>query len=109
MKDIVTIDDFSKIDLRIGQITKCEIKEDSDKLLRLTVDFGDEGTRIILSAIREFFEPAELEGKLFVFILNLAPRMMRGEESQGMILCADGERPVPLIPSEETAIGANIT
>lgn len=109
MKDIVTIDDFSKIDLRIGKVIKCEIKEDSDKLLRLTVDFGEEGTRIILSAIREFFEPAELEGKLFVFILNLAPRMMRGEESQGMILCAEGTRPIPLIPSEKADIGANIT
>lgn len=105
----MTIDEFSKIDLRIGKIIKCEIKEDSDKLLRLTVDFGDEGTRVILSAIREFFEPSDLEGKLFVFILNLAPRMMRGEESQGMILCADGARPIPLIPSENTDIGANIT
>lgn len=108
MKEIITIDDFVKLDLRVGKVTNCEIKEDSDKLLRLTVDFGEEGTRTILSAIREWYEPTELIGKQFVFVFNLAPRVMRGEESQGMILAAEGERPIPLTTVEEVAPGSSI-
>ncbi len=108
MKEIITIDDFIKLDLRVGKVANCEIKEDSDKLLRLTVDFGEEGTRTILSAIREWYEPAELLGKQFVFVFNLAPRMMRGEESQGMILAAEGERPIPIAPIQDVILGSSI-
>lgn len=109
MKPTITYEDFSKLDLRVGQITKCEKKEDADKLLRLTVDFGEEiGTRTILSAIAPWYTPEELQEKSFVFIVNLEPRSIRGEESQGMILAAEGEKPLPLTTSEPAQPGAYI-
>lgn len=108
MKPVIPFTDFDKVDLRVGKVTACERKEGSEKLLRLTVDFGEEGTKIILSGIYPFFQPEELVNKLFIFVLNLEPRKMMGEESQGMLLAADGEKPNPLIPQEESQPGAKI-
>src|SRR4051812_15346224 len=108
MKPLIQFEDFAKMDLRIGKVIKCEEKEGSDKLLRLTVDFGEEGTRNILSGIKAWYQPEDLEGKQFVFIINITPRKMMGEESEGMILAAEGEKPLPLISSEEAPIGATI-
>src|SRR5947209_6705771 len=98
MKPIITYDDFTKLDLRVGKVIHAERKEGSNKLLRLTVNFGDEGERVILSGLYPSSEPEDLINKLFVFILNLEPRKIMGEESQGMILAADGEKPLPLKP-----------
>lgn len=118
---MITIDDFAKIDIRIGTILSVEKIPDTDKLLKLSVDFGflpaevkegDEAVqepvrdiRTIVSGIALFFEdPQVLVGKQCPFIYNLAPRMLRGVESNGMIMAAgDGssfavlhpDRPVP--------------
>jgi len=109
MKEEITFEDFSKLDLRVGKVTLCERKEGSDKLLRLTVDFGEEGKKNILSGIAAWFEPEELINKSFIFVLNLAPRKMMGEFSEGMILAAEGDdRPIPLIPLSEVNAGATI-
>ena len=109
MKPIITIDDFAKLDLRVGTVIKCEDKEDSDKLLRLTVDFGEEGTRNILSGIKQWYKPEEIQGKQFVFVFNLAPRKMMGEESEGMILAAEGEKkPMPIKPRAKVPNGAHL-
>lgn len=111
MKDIVTIDDFAKIDLRVGQVKEAMRKEGSEKLIRLTVDFGEEGIRTIFTALYPLFTPEEFAGKNFIFIVNLAPRKMMDEESQGMILAAegkDGGRPVPLVPSSDAFPGSPI-
>ena len=108
MKPMITIDDFLKLDLRVGTVVNCEDKEGSEKLLRLTVDFGEEGMRNILSGIKQWYKPEDLIDKQFVFVFNLAPRSMMGEESEGMILAAEGEKPLPLIPSEQAAAGAPI-
>jgi methionine--tRNA ligase beta chain len=109
MKPLVSIDDFAKLDLRIGTITNCERKEGSEKLLRLTVNFGEEeGTRNILSGIAAWYQPDELINKQFVFIINLQPRKMMGEESQGMILAAEGEKPLPLHVGQPVQSGASI-
>jgi methionyl-tRNA synthetase len=108
MKTEITYDDFAKLDLRVGTVIKCEEKEGSEKLLRLTVDFGEEGTRNILSGIKQWYTPEDLEGKQFVFVFNLAPRKMMGEESEGMILAAEGEKPEPLKPNNEVPAGAPI-
>lgn len=105
MKPTIAFDDFAKLDLRIGTVVNCEEKEGSEKLLRLTVDFGEEGTRTILSGIKKWYTPEDIKGKQFVFIVNLAPRKMMGEESQGMLLSADGEKPLPLIISEQVTPG----
>lgn len=96
MKPIISFEDFDIIDLRVGTVVNCEEKEGSEKLLRLTVDFGEEGTRVILSGIKQWYAPDDLKGKQFVFVFNLAPRKMMGEESQGMLLAAEGEKPEPL-------------
>jgi len=108
MKQIITYDDFVKLDLRVGQVLECERKEGSDKLLRLTVDFGEEGKRNILSGIYPHYEPDQIKGKQFVFVLNLEPRKIMGEESQGMILCANDKRPIPLKPRTKAAAGSSI-
>ncbi len=88
LKPQVTIDDFSKLDIRIGRVTACEKMEKSDKLLKLTINSGLD-TRTILSGIAKHVTPEELVGKQVTFIANLAPRKMMGIESQGMILSAE--------------------
>lgn len=108
MKPIITIEDFAKLDLRVGTVVGCEEKEDSDKLLRLTVDFGEEKTRNILSGIKQWYLPSDLIDKQFVFVFNLAPRRMMGEDSEGMILAAEGEKPEPLKPNDKVKPGATI-
>lgn len=108
MKPLIQFEDFAKLDLRVGEIKNCEAKEGSEKLLRLTVDFGEEGTRNILSGIAQWYSPEDLIGKQFIFVFNLAPKTLMGEESEGMILAAEGEKPLPLIPSERTIPGSPI-
>ncbi len=97
-KDIISYDDFAKLDIAIGIITAVELVEGADKLLRLSVDVGEQeedGTprmRQIISGIREFYPDIQvLVGKRCPFLVNLQPRMIRGLESQGMILAADTE------------------
>jgi methionyl-tRNA synthetase len=84
-----SIDDFAKLDLRIGKVRVCEFVEGSDKLLRFELDAGELGTRQIFSGIRAAYaEPEKLVGRNVVFIANLAPRKMRFGLSEGMILSA---------------------
>ncbi|MFM2374527.1 MAG: hypothetical protein RLZZ234_522 [Candidatus Parcubacteria bacterium] len=95
---MISYDDFAKLDIRIGEIKTIEIVEGADKLLRLTVDVGEvhaDGSpcvRQIVSGIRTYFEdPQVLVGRKCPFLINLAPRVIRGLESQGMILAASTE------------------
>jgi len=88
IKDTITFDDFVKLDLRIGTIKEASKVKKADKLLQLSVDIGLE-TRTILSGIAEHFAPEELVGKQAVVVCNLAPRKMRGVESNGMLLMAE--------------------
>jgi tRNA-binding EMAP/Myf-like protein len=153
---MIQIDDFAKVQIKVGMVISAEEIEGSDKLLKLQVDFGpkkNEPTednedssnqpvgeedevvssesieeeesqkgesgdsaqnenmneiRQILSGIKTWYKPEDLIGKQFVFVYNLAPRKMMGLESQGMIMCADGEKPVPLVPQEKVENGAKI-
>jgi methionyl-tRNA synthetase len=88
VKPEIVYDDFSKIDLRIGTITAAEKVEKADKLLKLQVDLGFE-QRTIVSGIAQHFTPDSLVNKQVIVVANLAPRKMRGIESQGMILTAE--------------------
>lgn len=89
---MISYDDFAKLEIKIGTITAVEIVENADKLLKLTVDVGEESSRQIVSGIREYFEdPQSLVGKQCPFLTNLEPREIRGLESQGMILAAGDE------------------
>jgi methionyl-tRNA synthetase len=108
MKPLIKYEDFSKLDLRVGEVVECVRKEGADKLLRLTVDFGDEGERNILSSLYPICQPEDLKGKQFVFVINLEPRKFMGEESQGMILCADSEKAIPIKPRSKAKPGSEI-
>ena len=88
LKAQVTIDDFSKLDIRVGKVLAAEKMEKSDKLLKLTVDTGVD-QRTVLSGIAKHYTPEEMVGKQVTLIANLAPRKMMGIESQGMILMAE--------------------
>jgi methionyl-tRNA synthetase len=104
---MIVIDEFRRVEIRVGKIVECEKVEGADKLLKLQVDFGDFGKRQIVSAIAEYYKPEDLVGKLLPFVVNLEPRIFRGVESQGMLMAAEGkDRPVLLEPSEDLPEGA---
>lgn len=87
-KAVVDFENFEKIDLRVGTVEECVKVEKSDKLLKLTINDGNT-KRTIVSGIAKHYKPEELVGKQVCFIANLAPRKLRGIESQGMILCSE--------------------
>ena len=105
----INFEDFKKVEIQIGTIRAAEKIPEGDKLLKLTVDFGAE-TRQIMSGIAEFFpDPAVLVGRQAPFVTNLEPRVLRGHESQGMILATVGERGIVLLnPSEEVPPGSPV-
>lgn len=84
----VTIDDFSKMDLRVAKVIKCQKVEGSTKLLQFTLDVGEGKTRNVFSGIQSAYKPEDIEGRLIIMIANLAPRKMRFGVSEGMILSA---------------------
>ena len=84
----VTIDDFSKMDLRVAKVIKCQKVEGSTKLLQFTLDVGEGKSRNVFSGIQSAYKPEDLEGRLIIMIANLAPRKMRFGVSEGMILSA---------------------
>jgi len=86
-KDEITFDDFTKLDLRVGTVLECEKVPKADKLLKLTVDTGLD-TRTVVSGIAEHFAPEDVVGRQVTLLINLAPRALRGIESQGMVLMA---------------------
>lgn len=90
MKDPISYDQFALLDIRVGTILACSAPEWSKKLLRFEVDFGSEiGKRVIFSGIKKWYSPDEFVGKQFPFLINLAPKRMGEEESQGMMLMMD--------------------
>jgi methionyl-tRNA synthetase len=84
----ISIDDFTRIDLRVAKIVNCEHVEGSSKLLRLTLDVGEGRHRNVFSGIKSAYQPEDLIGKLTVLVANLAPRKMKFGVSEGMVLCA---------------------
>jgi methionyl-tRNA synthetase len=87
LADEITIDDFLKIDLRVARIVKAESIPEADKLLKLTLDIGNE-TRTVFAGIKSAYEPSDLEGRFTVMVANLKPRKMRFGTSEGMVLAA---------------------
>ena len=109
MKPIISYEDFSKIDIRIGTIERVEDIDGSDNLMRLLVAFGDR-TRTILAGIKkERSNPREIEGLQALFVVNLEPRKMMGEVSEGMLFdigYADGINPVLAVPEKPVPDGS---
>ena len=84
----MAFEDFQKLDIRVGIVKACEKVKKSKKLLRFSLDDGSGTDRTILSGIAQWYEPEQMVGKRVLFIANLAPRKIMGEESHGMILSA---------------------
>lgn len=115
LMDKIKFDDFAKVEMKTGKILSAEAVEGSEKLLKLMVDIGEDPSnpsgreiRQILAGIAKFYTPDELVGRTVIIAANLEPRMMMGLESQGMLLAADGEKPVPLTTSEPTDPGSAV-
>lgn len=106
---MVSFDEFQKIELKIGRVVSAERVEGSEKLLRLSVSLGDD-TRQILSGIARAYSPEDLVGKEIVVVANLAPRIIMGMESNGMVLAAidDGGMPVVIHPEKDVLEGAEV-
>lgn len=107
---LITIDDFAKVDLRVARVLEAREHPNADKLLVLKVDLGTE-QRQICAGIRGHYDPAALVGRLIVVVANLAPRRMRGEDSQGMLLAAsngDHSRVVLLTPMADIEPGSGV-
>ncbi len=102
---MISIDEFSNVELKIGKVISAERVINSEKLLRLIVDLGEENQRQIIAGIGKAYEPEVLIGKEIVVVANLAPRMMMGLESQGMVL-AVGNPSVLLMPEKEVPPGS---
>lgn len=105
---MATIDDFGKIEIRLGTVTEAELVPDTDKLIQLSVDFGDE-IRTIVSGIAHKVSPEDMVGRQFPFITNLEPRTIRGVESNGMILAANNEEALALLsPTADMPPGTRV-
>jgi methionine--tRNA ligase beta chain len=104
---MISFDDFKKLDLRVGKIERAERIEGSDKLLKLSIDIGDE-ERQIIAGIGKSHDPEDVVGHEIVILVNLEPRMIMGLKSQGMLLAADHEGPVLLRPDQELPPGTKI-
>jgi methionyl-tRNA synthetase len=106
---MIHIDEFRKIDLRVGVVKSAEAHPNADKLLVLKVDLGSE-ERQIVAGIRAHYQPEELVGKQVVIVANLETAVLRGIESQGMLLAAsDGNGVVFLTPEKSVNAGAKVS
>lgn len=110
VKPIIEFRDLEKLDIRIGTIEKVDDIEKSDKLVKLTVNFGEFKRNILVGLKNERENPKEIEGKQALFIVNLAPRKMMGEESEGMLFdigYSNEITPVLAIPEKEVPNGVS--
>lgn len=103
MKDLINYTDFEKLDIRAGKIVAASAPEWSEKLIRYEIDFGEEiGKKVLFSGIRKWYKPEELVGKTIPVIVNMEPKKMGEEESQGMVIMADGEEGAKLLFLDES-------
>src|SRR5258708_15769253 len=86
--NLISIDDFLRVDLRVAKVLNAELVAGADKLLKLSLDVGELGSRSVFAGIRAAYEPASLVGRLIVVVANLEPRKMRFGVSEGMMLAA---------------------
>ena len=116
--DQIKYDDFAKVEFKIGEIKEATEIEGSEKLLKLQVDFGEESLRIVFSGIKQWYKATDLIGKKTVFVTNIKPRKIMGEESQAMIFAAsfakategqaESEKVSLLIPDQDLPVGSKV-
>ena len=107
----INYDDFAKLDLRVATVLECKPHPNADKLLVLQIELSNGERRQICAGLRLFYEPEQLVGKQIVVVANLAPRMMRGEISNGMLIASTDiptGRVVTVSPSEAVAPGSKV-
>ena len=110
MADSISYDDFAKLELRVAKVVEARPHPNADKLLLLQVDIGEPETKQIVAGIKAHYPPESLVGKMIVVVNNLAPAMLRGEASNGMLLAASsGEKVILLAPEDPSCMpGAKI-
>ncbi len=110
LSEYITIDEFKKIDLRVGRVVNAEKVPGSRKLIRLVVDLGELGERQVIAGLGEWYAPEYFIGKNIVVVANLKPKRMMGHVSQGMLLAADcnGGKPVILTTDGNVKPGARV-
>jgi methionyl-tRNA synthetase len=109
--NLIQYDDFAKLELRVATVLECKEHPNADKLLVLQIDLGTE-KRQICAGLRQHYQPEQLVGKQIVVVANLAPRTMRGEISQGMLLAATDpvtNKVIVVTPSEAAAAGSKVS
>lgn len=107
-KQEITIDDFSKIELKVGKVIKCEKHPNADKLLVSQIDVGEETPRQIVSGIADVYKPEEFVGKKVIVVTNLKPAKLRGVESQGMVLAGGDKKVLGVVDAGELPVGTTI-
>ncbi|MDD5012274.1 MAG: methionine--tRNA ligase subunit beta [Candidatus Nanoarchaeia archaeon] len=111
MKPEISYEDFEKLDLRVGEIIEVEDIAGADKLYKLTINIGEE-TRTVCAGIKQYYSKDDLKGKKIILLANLAPRKLKGIESQGMILAAsteNHEEVVLLVPESDIGNGSKVS
>ena len=109
VKPTISIDVLERVDIRVGTIEVVEDVKGSDKLVKLRVDFGDHKRTILVGMKQERAQPKQIEGRQALFVINLEPKRIMGEVSEGMLLdigYADGLKPVLALPEDEVPNGA---
>jgi methionyl-tRNA synthetase len=109
---IINYDDFAKLDLRVATVLECKPHANADKLLVLQIELANGERRQICAGLRAFYPPEQLVGKQIVIVANLAPRQMRGEISNGMLLAATDTatgKVIVVSPSEQAASGSKVS
>lgn len=105
----ISYEDFAKVQMMIGTVVAAEMVPETDKLIKCTVDFGEFGTRTIVSGIAQWKTPEDIVGRQLPYVVNLAPRMLRGVESQGMLVAASDENGVALLcPERSVSAGTKL-
>lgn len=106
---MISPDDFSKIELKVGTVLEAEDVEGSEKLIKLKVDLGEENPRQILAGVKKWYKGEDFVGKQVIVVANLEPRKMMGLESQGMMLAADCENgPIFLTVPKKVSAGTKV-
>jgi tRNA-binding protein len=108
----INYDDFAKLELRVATVLECKPHANADKLLVLQIELGNGEKRQICAGLRQHAQPEQLVGKQIVVVANLAPRQMRGEVSQGMLLAATdvaSGKVIVVMPSESVAPGSKVS
>lgn len=111
MKETIKYEDFSKLDIKVGTILEAIAVENSEKLIKLKVDFGHMGEKQILTGMARWYKPADFNGKQALFVINLETRKMAGLESQGMMLSIGEDvnaRPILIIPEQTAKNGDSV-